>query len=179
MMRLWIVVAALALSACGESDVMREIKRQEAAQIAEAEEMASKSEEFLTEVRGREGVTALESGVLLEWRARSANQNLAKPPGTAIVLVHYEGSLADGSVFDSSFARGEPAEFPLQRVVPGFSEAIQHMVPGDEIVAYLPSDLGYGPRGQPPEIPGNSALVFRIQLLAYQTQDGRSVRAPG
>ncbi len=178
MKRFWIAAAVLALVGCGESDVMRAIKREEAREKQAAEEATAQSASFLAEVRGRPNVVALESGVLIEQRAQSSNQSLAMPPANAIVLVHYEGALVDGTVFDSSFARGEPAEFPLQQVVPGFSEAIQHMRPGDEINAYLPSEMGYGARGQPPRIPANATLVFRIQLLAFATQDGRQVVAP-
>src|SRR5262249_43909979 len=96
----------------------------------------------------------------------------------ALVLVHYEGKLANGEVFDSSFERGQPAQFPLQGVVPGFSEAITHMRPGDELIATMPAELGYGARGQPPAIPANAALQFRIQLLGFAMPDGTRVMAP-
>jgi peptidylprolyl isomerase/FKBP-type peptidyl-prolyl cis-trans isomerase FklB len=81
-------------------------------------------------------------------------------------------------VFDSSFERGQPAQFPLAGVVPGFSEAIQQMRPGDEVLATFPAELGYGAEGQPPVIPGGAALQFRIVLLAFQGADGRVVEAP-
>jgi FKBP-type peptidyl-prolyl cis-trans isomerase len=96
----------------------------------------------------------------------------------ANVLVHYEGSFVDGGeVFDSSFARNEPAEFPLRGVVQGFSEAITHMRPGDEVIATFPGSLGYGPEGRGP-IPPNAALRFRIVLLAFQEPGGQVIEAP-
>jgi FKBP-type peptidyl-prolyl cis-trans isomerase len=171
-------LAVLTLTGCGESDVVREIRRAEDREIAQAESAAAESEQFLADARALEGAQTLPSGLIFEVRSRGANQNLPRPSVDATVLVHYEGQLANGDVFDSSFARGEPAEFPLRQVVPGFAEAITQMRPGDEIIAYLPAELGYGARGQPPRIPPNSVLRFRILLLAYQGSDGRMVQAP-
>ena len=178
MLRICGAAAALALSACGERGVMAEIERAEKNAGAQADDAGAGAQAFLDAQRGRAGVEAQPSGLLLEFKARGPNQGLPRPPAEATVLVHYEGKLADGSVFDSSFARGEPAEFPLQGVVPGFAEAIQLMRPGDEIVAYLPAELGYGAAGSPPAIPPNAVLQFRIVLLAYQGADGRVVQAP-
>jgi FKBP-type peptidyl-prolyl cis-trans isomerase len=126
----------------------------------------------------QEEAQTLPSGLELQFRRRSANQTLPRPSMNANVLVHYEGSFADGGeVFDSSFARGEPVEFPLGAVVPGFSEAITNMRPGDEVVATFPGALGYGPEGRGP-IPPNAALRFRIVLLAFQEPGGQVVEAP-
>ncbi len=129
-------------------------------------------------MRAQPGIVALPSGLLIENRARGRNQALARPTLAANVLVHYEGKLADGTVFDSSFARGEPAEFPLGAVVPGFSEAILQMRPGDEIVATFPMELGYGPEGRPPTIPPAAPLQFRILLLAFQEPGAAPINAP-
>jgi FKBP-type peptidyl-prolyl cis-trans isomerase len=171
--------AALTLAACGDrSGVMREIQRAESDSAASAQEAAERSAAFLDQVRAQPGVEARPSGLLLEVRNRGADQSLPRPSGEATVLVHYEGKLADGSVFDSSFARGEPAEFPLGAVVSGFSEAIQQMRPGDEVVATFPHELGYGAQGRPPVIPPAAALQFRIVLLAFQEPGGRVVEAP-
>jgi FKBP-type peptidyl-prolyl cis-trans isomerase FkpA/FKBP-type peptidyl-prolyl cis-trans isomerase FklB len=163
---------------CGESDVVREIRRAEDRDVARVEAAAAEAEQFLADAGAQEGAETLPSGLIYEVLSRGANQTLPRPGADAIVLVHYEGQLANGDVFDSSFARGEPAEFPLRQVVPGFAEAITQMRPGDEIIAYLPAELGYGARGQPPRIPPNSVLRFRILLLAYQGSDGRMVQAP-
>jgi FKBP-type peptidyl-prolyl cis-trans isomerase len=138
----------------------------------------SKSQAFLEPARARAGVEARPSGLLLEFTHHTSNNALPHPGPESVVLVHYEGKLANGETFDSSISRGEPAQFPLNQVVPGFSEAIQLMRPGDEIIAYFPPELGYGPSGQPPVIPPNAALQFRIQLLAFQGADGRTVMAP-
>lgn len=154
--------AAVLLAACGQSgnSVMQEIERAEGAVVAEAP-------------------VTLASGVEIQFQRRGPDQTLPKPGPDANVLVHYEGSLvSDGSVFDSSFQRGEPAEFPLNAVVTGFSEAIQQMAPGDELIATFPAALGYGAEGRPPVIPPNSALRFRIRLIAYQGADGAVVGHP-
>ncbi|GAM96418.1 FKBP-type peptidyl-prolyl cis-trans isomerase FkpA precursor [alpha proteobacterium U9-1i] len=179
MMRIFAVAAILIIAACGDSGgVMGEIERSEKEREASAAEAAERSAEFLTETRAQAGVEARPSGLLIEFRSRGSNQSLPRPTAESTVLVHYEGKLADGSVFDSSFERGQPAQFPLNGVVPGFSEAIQQMRPGDEVIATFPAELGYGPEGQPPVIPPGAALQFRIVLLAFQGADGRIVEAP-
>lgn len=182
MMKLVFAAAAMALAACGQSDnssgVMREIERAEKADADSAQQAATQGADFLARVRAQPGVEARPSGLLIERRARGRNQSLPHPSANASVLVHYEGKLADGTVFDSSFERNEPAQFPLGAVVPGFSEAIQQMRPGDEIVATFPMELGYGPEGRPPVIPPAAPLQFRIQLLAFQEPGGQTVQAP-
>lgn len=174
-------LAMLALAACGnstESGVMREIEKVDTDRAQSVEAAASASATFLERTRAEAGVEALPSGLLLKVASRGSNQSLARPTAAAQVLVHYEGKLADGTVFDSSFERNEPAQFPLQAVVPGFSEAIQHMRPGDEVVATFPMELGYGPEGRPPVIPPAAPLQFRIVLLAFQEPGGQIVNAP-
>lgn len=180
MMRLSVAAAALlAVSACGgNGGVMQEIENAERAEARAAQGSADESAAFLERVRAQPGVEARPSGLLLEVRGRGADQSLPRPSGSAVVLVHYEGRLADGSVFDSSFARNQPSDFPLNAVVPGFSEAIQQMRPGDEVVATFPHQLGYGAEGRPPRIPPAAALQFRIVLLAFQEPNGQVVQAP-
>src|SRR5262249_12543405 len=116
MMKKLMIAALLVLAACDNNNsggVMREIERGEAEDAA-AQEAGVHLEEPQT----------LPSGLILQFRRRGSDQALAQPTVRAAVLVHYEGKLAEnGTVFDSSFSRGEPAEFPLQAVVPGFSEA--------------------------------------------------------
>jgi FKBP-type peptidyl-prolyl cis-trans isomerase len=174
--------AVVVLAACGQSNsdagVMAEIERGEKADAAAVQYASASTDAFLAQVRAQPGVQALPSGLLIEFRHRGANQALARPTSNAAVLVHYEGKLADGTVFDSSFARNEPAQFPLAGVVPGFAEAIEQMRPGDEVLATFPPALGYGASGQPPVIPPNAVLQFRIILLAYQEPGGQPVRAP-
>lgn len=179
MMKYVLAAVVFVLAACGNgSGVMAEIERAEKQETEAAQQASARGAEWLTEIRAQPGVEAFPSGLLIERRARGANQSLPRPTTRAQVLVHYEGKLADGSVFDSSFERGEPAQFPLQAVVPGFSEAISQMRPGDEIVATFPMELGYGPEGRPPVIPAAAPLQFRIVLLAFQEPGGQVVEAP-
>jgi len=89
----------------------------------------------------------------------------AAPVAADKVKVNYEGKLIDGTVFDSSIKRGEPATFPLSGVVPCWTEALQHMKVGGKSRIICPSELAYGDRGQPPSIPGGSTLVFSVELL--------------
>ncbi len=90
----------------------------------------------------------------------------AKPSATDEVTVHYEGKLLDGTVFDSSYDRGEPTSFPLNRVIPGWTEGLQLMQEGAEYVFYIPSELAYGEQGQPQGgIAPNTPLVFTVELI--------------
>lgn len=169
-----LIAAALVLAACNNSsNVMREIEAAEAEGALRVEEVvASLGNEV------QEQAQTLPSGLELQFRRRGHDQSVATPTRNAQVLVHYEGSFVDGGeVFDSSFARSEPAEFPLQAVVAGFSEAITHMRPGDELIATFPGELGYGASGRPPRIPPNAALRFRIVLLAYAEPGAAPVEA--
>lgn len=168
-------VAMLATSACGSDDgVMAEIRNGEK---ADAEAAQRAADAMSTAVQ--EEAQTLPSGLVLQFVRRGNDQTLPTPTMNANVLVHYEGSFVDGGqVFDSSFARNEPAEFPLEGVVLGFSEAITHMRPGDEVIATFPGSLGYGASGRGP-IPPNAALRFRIVLLAFQEPGGQPVSAPG
>lgn len=172
---------ALVVAGCdnqGSSSVMDQIQKAEEEDARAAQQNLAEAQRFLTEVSMRQGVRPTPSGLLVQMVSPGANESLPRPPRDAIVLVHYQGSLPNGQVFDSSLQRGQPAEFPLSGVIPGFAEAISLMRPGDTIMAFIPPDLGYGPAGQPPGIPGNSALIFRVQLLAFRTPDGRVVSIP-
>lgn len=89
------------------------------------------------------------------------------PKATDEVTVHYQGQLTDGSVFDSSYSRGEPAAFPLNRVIPGWTEGLQLMKEGGKAVFYIPSDLGYGSQGTPNgPIPPDADLIFTVELIS-------------
>lgn len=172
MMRLiFAAAAALALAACNDG-VMDEIER------ADQEKAATASTPSIPGLGApvQEQAQTLPSGLELQFTRRGANQSLPQPTMNATVLVHYQGTFVDGGQeFDSSFG-GDPVDFPLQMVVPGFSEAITHMRPGDEVIATFPGSLGYGPDGRGP-IPPNAALRFRIVLLAFQEPGGELVQA--
>ena len=91
--------------------------------------------------------------------------NGATPKATDVVRIHYHGTLTDGTVFDSSVRRNEPAEFPVNRVIPGWTQALQKMKVGDKWELYIPYELAYGEAGRPTAIPPASLLVFEIELL--------------
>jgi FKBP-type peptidyl-prolyl cis-trans isomerase FkpA len=109
----------------------------------------------------------LPSGVSMKWTAAG---NGPKPKAADTVQVHYRGTLLDGTEFDSSFKRGQPASFPLNRVVPCWTQAVQEMKVGDTADLTCPPATAYGERGIPGVIPPNSTLKFQVQLLAVQGQ---------
>ncbi|MDY7098173.1 MAG: FKBP-type peptidyl-prolyl cis-trans isomerase [Pseudomonadota bacterium] len=120
---------------------------------------------YLAKLSPQDGWSTLPGG--LRWRYLTYRAGEAKPTANDRVTVHYEGKLIDGTVFDSSFARGEPASFPLAGLIPAWQMAIPQMAVGDVIELAAPADLAYGPRGKGP-IPGGATLVFKVELLAIQ-----------
>ncbi|MDF7774922.1 FKBP-type peptidyl-prolyl cis-trans isomerase [Sphingomonas sp. AOB5] len=101
------------------------------------------------------------------WRRVKGDGTGRHPAVTDTVTLHYAGTLIDGTEFDSSFKRGEPATFPLNRLVKGWQVAVPNMGVGDTIEIAIPADMAYGPNGRGP-IPGNATLLFTIQLIAIQ-----------
>lgn len=126
-----------------------------------AGETLKKGEEFLAENAKRPGIVTLPSG--LQYEILSAGTG-RKPSATDRVQCHYHGTLIDGTVFDSSVQRGEPAVFGVNQVIPGWVEALQLMPEGSRWKLYIPSKLAYGER-QAGSIPPNSALVFEVELI--------------
>ena len=88
-----------------------------------------------------------------------------RPTINDTVVVHYRGTLVDGTVFDSSYDRGQPASFGVSQVIPGWTQALQMMKPGDQWLIQVPFNLAYGSRGSPPKIPPFADLIFRVELL--------------
>ena len=126
-----------------------------------ASENLKKGEDFLAENAKRPGIVALPSG--LQYEILSAGTG-RKPSTTDRVQCHYHGTLIDGTVFDSSVQRGEPAVFGVNQVIPGWVEALQLMPEGSRWKLYIPSKLAYGEH-QAGSIPPNSALVFEVELI--------------
>jgi FKBP-type peptidyl-prolyl cis-trans isomerase FklB len=125
---------------------------------------AQASVDFLAENGKREGVSTTNSGLQYEVMTAVEGEG-AQPTAADSVSVHYHGTLIDGSVFDSSVERGEPAQFPLANVIPGWTEGLQLMKVGEKFKFFIPAELAYGARSPSPRIPANSALVFEVELL--------------
>lgn len=119
-------------------------------------------DKFLEANRKNPGVHVTDSG--LQYVVDKEGSGL-QPSATDEVTVHYTGKLLDGTVFDSSINRGEPATFPLNRVIPGWTEGVQLMKEGAKYTFFIPSDLAYGPQGIPNVIPPHSTLIFDVELI--------------
>lgn len=119
----------------------------------------------------RRGWTVAPSGLQYR-RVGRAHPNAPVPTVSDVVRVHYRGTLINGVEFDSSYARNEPAEFPLGRVIRGWTEGVALMHVGETYDFVIPSDLAYGPRAMGADIPANSTLLFRVQLLAINPTPG-------
>ena len=139
---------------------LEEKQREEAAAAAKVNEEAGKK--FLDENGKREGVLTTPSGLQYEILTEG---NGPKPEANDSVTVHYTGKLIDGTVFDSSVERGEPATFGVSQVIPGWVEALQMMNEGSKWRLFIPSNLAYGPNGAGGVIGPNSTLIFDVELI--------------
>ncbi len=130
-----------------------------------AQSPLEKGEKFLAENKSKEGVKTTASGLQYKITKEGTGK---QPAATDSVLVHYEGKLLDGTVFDSSIKRNEPISFPLNRVIPGWTEGLQLVKEGGKAILYIPSKLAYGSRGAGGAIGPDETLIFEVELIKVQ-----------
>lgn len=147
-----------------------EVKAQvEAERKKEAETNKKLAQEYLNQNRAQDGIIETKSG--LQYKVITSVESgdpIETPTSHSRVKCHYEGRLIDGTVFDSSYKRGEPAVFGLDQVIPGWTEGLQLMSVGEKYEFTIPAELGYGEVGVPGHIPGNSVLIFVVELLGIE-----------
>ncbi|MCL1066005.1 FKBP-type peptidyl-prolyl cis-trans isomerase [Shewanella olleyana] len=153
-------------------DVKLSEKRAEQAELL-ASQAVEEGKKFLETNKAKEGVVTTESG--LQYEVLEAGEG-DTPVAEDTVEVHYKGTLIDGTEFDSSYSRGEPAKFPLNRVIPGWTEGVQLMPIGAKYKFVIPSELAYGERDTG-TIPANSTLVFEVELLSIEKAQVEEVPA--
>lgn len=151
---------------------MQQLQQLQQAKHAEAQKMVAEAnrkegEAYLAANGKKDGVQTTASG--LQYKVLTEG-NGPKPESSNQVSVHYRGTLVDGTEFDSSYRRGEPATFGVTQVIPGWTEALLMMPEGSKWEVYIPSELGYGPGGSGPQIGPNSTLIFEIELLKAKAQ---------
>jgi peptidylprolyl isomerase/FKBP-type peptidyl-prolyl cis-trans isomerase FklB len=160
-----LLAAVLALGAC-------QPKAKPPVAEGPAAPQSAESQAFMAKAGKEAGVKLLPSG--LAYRiVRSGPAGGLRPQKGDEIKVHYEGKLVDGTVFDSSYERGQPAAMPLEHLVPAWEEALPLMRPGDEWILYVPSNLGYGAEGAGDKIPPGAPLIFRIELIDVLAKPGR------
>lgn len=147
---------------------IQEMARARAGKAAAAED--AKSTAFREAAAAEPGAVKLESGVIYREITKGSGPS---PKPSDVVKVHYRGTLVDGTEFDSSHKRGEPAEFPLGGVIPCWTEGVQKMAVGGKAKLVCPASKAYGDRGSPPTIPGGATLVFEVELLEIKGQAGK------
>lgn len=133
------------------------------AQAATAEENKTAGITFLTENGKKANIVTTASG--LQYEVLTKGTGTKNPAASDTVTVHYAGTTLDGKEFDSSYKRGEPTSFPLNRVIAGWTEGVQLMTEGAKYRFYIPSDLAYGTRGAGRDIQPNATLIFDVELL--------------
>jgi FKBP-type peptidyl-prolyl cis-trans isomerase FkpA len=143
------------------------IRQEKIAKIAE------EAKAFLADNAKKEGVVVTESGLQYTVLTAVKDAKAASPKAEDVVVVNYVGTLLDGTEFDSSIARGEPAKFPLNRVIPGWTEGVQLMKVGEKYKFVVPSDLAYGEQGAG-TIPPGSTLIFEVELLEIVASEASS-----
>jgi FKBP-type peptidyl-prolyl cis-trans isomerase FklB len=128
----------------------------------ESDKARKAGEDFLAENKKKEGIVTTDSGLQYKIDTKGTGK---KPTTADTVVCNYRGTLIDGTEFDSSYKRGQPAEFPVTGVIKGWTEALQLMPVGSKWKLFIPSNLAYGENGSPPKIPGGAALIFEIELI--------------
>ena len=141
--------------------------KKEAQQKVASEKNAKDGETFLSENSKKEGIVTLPSGV--QYKIITTGTG-AKPKASDTVTTHYKGTLIDGTVFDSSYERGQPATFPVGGVIAGWTEVLQMMPVGSKWQVFIPAKLAYGEKGAGNVIGPNSTLIFEIELISIQGQ---------
>ena len=140
-------------------------EKSRAAQSAAGSKNREQGDAFRKENGAKSGVKTTESGLQYEILREGSGR---APAATSVVRVHYEGKLIDGNIFDSSVRRGEPAEFPLNHVICGWTEGLQLMKEGAKFRFVIPPELAYGPHGAPPVIGPDATLIFEVELLSVK-----------
>lgn len=130
-----------------------------------ADSAQERGQKFLKENASKDGVKTTSSGLQYKITQEGTGKS---PKATDNVVVHYKGTLLDGTVFDSSYKRGEPATFPLNRVIPGWTEGLQLLKEGGKATLYIPSQLAYGSRGAGGIIGPDETLIFDVELIKIQ-----------
>jgi FKBP-type peptidyl-prolyl cis-trans isomerase FklB len=134
----------------------------QAKEAERAQKAAAEGDAFLASNAKKEGIVVTASGLQYEILQPGSGE---KPGVESVVSTHYHGTLIDGTVFDSSVERGQPAQFPVNRVISGWTEALQMMPTGSKWRLYIPHNLAYGPQGSGGKIAPYSALIFEVELL--------------
>ena len=156
--------------------LQKEMMEKQAAASKEAgEKNAAAGEKFLAENKTKDGVKTTASG--LQYKVLKEGTG-APPKETDTVVTNYKGTLLDGTEFDSSYKRNEPATFPVNRVIKGWTEALQLMKPGAKYQLYIPSALAYGDRGVGKDIGPNSTLIFEVELISIKPPETASPSQP-
>jgi len=163
-----VLLLAAGLVGCGDNS---ELEQRHQASLAKAlnDENRVAGEQFLQENSTRPGVQVLKNG--LQYKVLSSGQG-ATPGALDTVEVHYEGTLVNGTVFDSTYGRDKPASFAVNKVIRGWTQALMRMKEGDEWMLYIPAELAYGARSPSDLIPPNSALIFKVKLLSVSASEG-------
>ena len=160
---------APAISQAEYRDYMQKLHGElaKAEQASNADSAAALEEEkaFMEKNAKVDGIITTASG--LQYQVLTPGKGGERPGPKDVVRVHYEGKLLSGKVFDSSIARGEPIEFPVDQVIPGWTEALQLMEIGSKFRLFIPSKLGYGPHGAGSVIPPNATLIFEVELIGF------------